>query len=124
MKVLIGWAEESLVPDKKVSLSGQFFERISEGVESEICATAMAVESDGEQMIMVSVDMEGFPEALVRLAREKFARLTDEIDPRKLIISATHTCCNEGCRAWYSEVKERSVSRCQSGFVRRIFTPR
>ena len=41
----IGWAEESLVPDKKVSLAGQFYERISETVESEICATAMAVES-------------------------------------------------------------------------------
>ena len=90
-KILIGWAEESLVPDKKVSLAGQFYERISEGVESEICATAMAVESDGEQMILVSVDMEGFPEALVNLAREKFAKLTKEIDPRKLIISATHT---------------------------------
>jgi len=90
-KILIGWAEESLVPDKKVSLAGQFYERISEAVESEICATAMAVESDGEQMILVSVDMEGFPEALVNLAREKFAKLTKEIEPRKLIISATHT---------------------------------
>ena len=90
-KILIGWAEESLVPKKKVSLAGQFYERISEAVESEICATAMAVESDEEQMILVSVDMEGFPEALVNLAREKFAKLTKEIDPRKLIISATHT---------------------------------
>ena len=58
------------MPDKKVSLAGQFYERISETVESEICATAMAVESDGEQIILVSVDMEGFPEALVNLARE------------------------------------------------------
>lgn len=91
IKLKIGWAEESLVPDKKVSLSGQFYERISETVESEICATAMAVETDGEQMILVSVDMEGFPEALVKLAREKFMLLTKEIDPRKLIISATHT---------------------------------
>ena len=89
--ILIGWAEESLVPDKKVSLAGQFFERISEAVESEICATAMAVESEEEQMIIVSVDMEGFPKALVSLSREKFAKLTDEIDPRKLIICATHT---------------------------------
>lgn len=90
MKLMIGWAEESLVPDKKVSLAGQFFERISEYVESEICATAMAVETDGEQMILVSVDMEGFPEVLVNLAREKFAKLTGEVDPRKLIIAATH----------------------------------
>lgn len=78
-KILIGWAEESLVPEKKVSLSGQFFERISESVESEICATAMAVETKEDQMIIVSVDMEGFPESLVQLAREKFRELTNEI---------------------------------------------
>lgn len=35
---------------KKVSLAGQFFERISEYVESEITVTAMAVEASGEQM--------------------------------------------------------------------------
>lgn len=35
--IKIGWAEESLVPNKKVSLAGQFYERISETVESEIC---------------------------------------------------------------------------------------
>lgn len=90
-KIKIGWAEESLVPTKKISLAGQFYERISDAVESEICATAMAVEADTEQMIIVSLDMEGFPEELVELAREKFAKLTDEIDPRKLIIAATHT---------------------------------
>ena len=38
-KLLIGWAEESLVPEKKVRLAGQFFERISEYVETEISVT-------------------------------------------------------------------------------------
>ena len=38
-KILIGWAEESIVPDKKVDLAGQFFERISEYVEKPITAT-------------------------------------------------------------------------------------
>lgn len=28
-KIYIGWAEESLVPEKKISLAGQFYERIS-----------------------------------------------------------------------------------------------
>lgn len=91
MGLKIGWAEESLVPQKRVSLSGQFYERISEGVDSEICATAMAVESDGEEMILVSLDVEGFPKSLVDLAREKFEKITKEIDSRKLIIAATHT---------------------------------
>ena len=54
-KLLIGWAEESIVPDKKVMLAGQFYERISEYVESDITVTAMAVEGDGAQMIIASV---------------------------------------------------------------------
>ena len=54
-KISIGWAENSIVPEnKKVSLAGQFYERISEYVESDITATAMAIEADGEQAIFVS----------------------------------------------------------------------
>ena len=57
-RLLIGWAEESIVPEKKVSLAGQFFERISEYVESEITVTAMAVEADdNEKMILISADV-------------------------------------------------------------------
>ena len=69
-KIKIGWAEESLVPDKKVSLAGQFYERISEYVESEITATALAIEADGEEMIVVSADMGNIPEFLLYRARE------------------------------------------------------
>lgn len=89
--LLIGWAEESLVPDKKVNLAGQFYERISDYVESEISVTAMAVESDGDVMIIASADVVSLPLSLVELAREKFARLTNEVDPKKLIVNATHT---------------------------------
>ena len=91
MSLLIGWAEESIVPEKKASLAGQFFERISEYVESEISVTAMAVESNGEQMIIASVDVVGMAEGQISIAREKFSKLTDEVDPRKLIIAVTHT---------------------------------
>lgn len=89
--LLIGWAEERLVPEKKVSLAGQFFERISEYVESEISVTAMAVESDGEQMIMVSADVVSFDEDLLSMTREKIAKMTNEIDVDKVIVAATHT---------------------------------
>ncbi len=90
-KLLIGWAEESLVPEKKVSLEGQFFERISDYVESDITVTAMAVEADGDQMILMSADVEALDEELLEIAREKFARLTDEVDPRKIMVGATHS---------------------------------
>ena len=90
-KILIGWAEESLVPEKKVSLAGQFFERISEYVESEITVTAMAVECDGEQMILASVDVASLSDQILALAREKFETLTKEVSKEKLIACATHT---------------------------------
>ena len=40
-KLKIGWSEISITPDKKVSLAGQFAERISEYVEKPITATAL-----------------------------------------------------------------------------------
>ncbi|MBQ8174293.1 MAG: hypothetical protein IJ009_02705 [Clostridia bacterium] len=90
--VKIGWAEESILPpNKKVSLAGQFFERISEYVESDITATAMAIEGDGEQAIIVSADIIGLTVEGLEIIREKFARLTDEVTPDKLIVGATHT---------------------------------
>lgn len=91
MSILIGWAEESLVPEKKVSLAGQFFERISEYVESEITVTAMAVEANGEQMIMASADVVSLTDVQLELAREKLAKILDGFDPKKLIVAATHT---------------------------------
>ncbi len=90
-KLFIGWAEESIIPEKKVSLAGQFFERISEYVESEISVTAMAVEGDGNQMIMVSADIILLTNKQIDIAREKFAALTDEVDPKNIIVGATHT---------------------------------
>lgn len=90
--IKVGWAEESLVPvGKKVSLAGQFVERISDHVESDITVTAMALEADGKQMILASLDVVGFTEAQISIAREKLATMTNEIDPRNLIVCVTHT---------------------------------
>ena len=90
-KVLIGWAEESIIPQKKVSLAGQFFERISESVESEITVTAMAVEADGNEMIIVSADVIYLNQNLLAYCRKRFEQLTKEIASDKLIVCATHT---------------------------------
>ena len=90
-KLLIGWAEESIVPEKKVMLAGQLYERISEYVESDITVTAMAVEADGEQMIMVSVDVVSISDILLELARNKFSTMTKDIAAEKIIVSAIHT---------------------------------
>lgn len=90
-KFKIGWAEVSLVPDKKVYLAGQLYERVSEYVESEITVTAMAIKSENEQAIIVSCDATSFASNVINLAREKFAKLNSEVAPEKLVIGTTHT---------------------------------
>ncbi len=95
-KFLVGWAEESLVPEKKVSIPGQFYERISEYVEDPICATAMAVESGDQQAIFVSCDLTGLGTTMMPAVRKEFAKLTDEVAPEKLIINVTHTHTSVG----------------------------
>ena len=61
----IGWSEKSITPDKKIGLDGQFYERVSEGVETPITVTAWAVESDGEQLVICSGDLLGVGEKLL-----------------------------------------------------------
>ena len=38
-KIRIGWAETNITPEKKISLQGQFAERISQYVEKPLTAT-------------------------------------------------------------------------------------
>ncbi len=89
--LLIGFAEESILPGKKIALAGQFYERISDVIESPLTATAMAIESDGAQAIIVSADIGETQPFLIELARKKFVALGGKIDPKKVIIGATHT---------------------------------
>ena len=91
MKLLIGWAEESLVPDKKTQLGGQFYERISEYVESPISITAMAVESGNQQLILMSADLTSVEASILNMARAEFARICPEVDPNALVLAATHS---------------------------------
>ena len=54
----VGFAEVSLVPktDKKISLVGQFYERIAEYVETPVTVTAMACEQDGRTCYTMELD--------------------------------------------------------------------
>ena len=86
-----GWAEVDITPDKKVSLAGQFAERISEYVEKPLTATAMAVESEDDQMVLVSVDIVAIGYKLVEEIRVKLADNQVGLDPMKVVFSAIHT---------------------------------
>jgi len=86
-----GWSEVSITPDKKVSLAGQFAERISEYVEKPVTATAMAVEAGEDQMVLVSVDLGAIGYNLVEEIRTKLADNQVGLDPMKVVYSAIHT---------------------------------
>ncbi len=101
-KFLVGWAEESIVPGKLVNIVGQFYERISDKVETDISVTAMAIESGEEQMIAVSCDLTSISDELIRLAREKFRAVNSEVNPANLIVGAihNHTSIGYGTGGW------------------------
>ena len=94
-RIYIGWAEESIVPDKKVSLEGQFFERISEYVESEISATAMAVETEDDEMILVSVDMVYYDEKCEKENSGTYKAYKYAQKKRKKIINVFSEVCKK-----------------------------
>ena len=90
-KLLIGWSEISITPDKKISLSGQFAERISQYVEKPLMATAMAVEAGGDQMVLVGCDLAAIGGNLCQAVRKNLAEKVPDLDPEKVLISAIHT---------------------------------
>jgi len=88
--IKIGWAEVDITPNEKISLAGQFFERISDEVESELKAVAMAVESGDEQMIICAVDIVSIEQSLHEDVKDRVSLATG-IAREKIITSAIHT---------------------------------
>ena len=86
-----GWSEVDITPDKKASLAGQFAERISEYVEKPITATALAIRTEDDHAIFVSVDLVAVSYNLTKAVRESLEENTLGIDPDKVIFSAIHT---------------------------------
>lgn len=88
--IKIGWAEESITPDKRISLCGQFYERISDGVESPITVTAFALECNNEQMVICSCDLTQINPGLQTRVREKLEGKVD-FPLEKIMLHSTHT---------------------------------
>ena len=91
-----GWSEEKFVFPKPVSLDGQFAERISQYEEKPLTATALAIDSGEDQMVLCSVDLVGISYTLTDEVRQRLAQCTKDLDPMKVIISAIHTHTGPG----------------------------
>ena len=73
-KIKFGWAEVDITPKKgqKIGLAGQFFERITDEVESPISVTALTIDSGSEQVIMCSCDLVSVDDNLNKIVKEMF----------------------------------------------------
>ena len=91
-KIKFGWSEVSLVPKgKKVSLVGQFYERISDVVETPISVTALAMECDGDAAIFCGCDLVSTSRNLLTEVRAYILAKDPAFPAEKLMISAIHT---------------------------------
>ena len=75
MSIKMGWAEVDITPEKgtKIGLAGQFFERITDEVESSITVTAFALDSGADKMVIASCDLVAVGNNLHELVKEKVA---------------------------------------------------
>ena len=89
-KIKMGWAKVDITPNEKIGLSGQFYERVSDVVESRLYVTAFALESGNDQMILVSCDIAVVAQNLNRMVKEKLEGKLP-ISSDKVILSAIHT---------------------------------
>lgn len=91
-KLLIGWSEVDTTPEGQVDLSGQYYHRISQGVHSRLSATALALESvDGEQAVMVSLDLVGFQSDFQEELRLMLIHELPGLDVSKIFLNVIHT---------------------------------
>ncbi|MDD3927252.1 MAG: hypothetical protein PHT33_11410 [bacterium] len=106
--LLIGWSSADLTPEGPVLLAGQFNARISERVADPITATALALQSGQEHLVMVSCDYVCIPDALRDNVRTRLAASYPDIDPMKVILHATHTHTGPELRVSLAEADRTS----------------
>lgn len=87
----IGWGKQELSCDKPVSMPGQMYMRVSEGVHDPLYATAMCVDNGEDIVIFCTVDLVVLRNGVIDMTREKVAKLCPEIPVEKIIMGATHT---------------------------------
>jgi hypothetical protein len=92
----IGWASVDITPAEPVQLAGQFHVRISEDVRDPVTATALALaagdaEDAGAAIVLVSCDLVTIPDSLRDSVRARVAAAEPGLDPRCIVLNATHT---------------------------------
>ena len=92
-KLMVGRSESDITPetDKFISLSGQYYVRLSKGIHSRLKTVAVAFSSGDEYFLLASMDSGAVSEALQNAIRETVVKLDSTINPEKVFINAIHT---------------------------------
>lgn len=95
--IKFGWSEVSIVPEgRKVSLVGQFYERISDVVETPITVTALAMECGEDCAVFCGCDLVSTPYTLLEDVRAYILAEDPAFPVDKLMVSAIHTHTSMG----------------------------
>jgi hypothetical protein len=95
-ELLVGWGSADITPDGPVALAGQYHARITSEVHDRVTATALAVETRSgddsiDHAVIVSCDLVAMRRVIVERVRARVAGRTPGLDPKKIIVAATHT---------------------------------
>lgn len=108
--LLAGWASVNITPDRPVALAGQFHTRVSKFVHDPVTATALALESGGEQAVLVSLDVVAVNKEFLEALRARLRTTLPEFDVRRLVLNATHTHTAPEMREGNYEIPEGVVT--------------
>jgi len=92
----VGWASVDITPDRPVAVIGHFNKRIARRARDPLTATALAIETRGENggreaAIMISCDVLWIQKSMQDRLRQRLKSELAEFDVRKLFLNATHT---------------------------------
>ena len=85
-----GWAQTDITPKGPCMLAGQMGNRLATEILDPLTATALAIESGDEKVIIISADLGGFRPSLITEVRKIVSGATG-IPEENITASATHT---------------------------------
>ena len=96
MRLRVGWGIREISSKEPVSIPGQMYLRISEGILDQLYATALCLDSGEGSVIFCSCDLGNFNSGVLADTLKRVAALRPEIPADSVILNATHThtCCD------------------------------
>ena len=89
--IKIGWGQRELSMEGPVSLPGQMYMRISEGIHDPLYATALCVDGGEAGVIFCTVDLVVLRGGVIENTKNKVKALRPEIPTEYIVMGCTHT---------------------------------